>query len=202
MGRLWSAYADELAAAVFVGWPMCVLVAWAVHRCRGVSAATGARARRRALGDGLLLASVLPFALATLSHGYGSSRALSLMPLGELSSSFGSAEVALSSVTLLNTGGNAILLAGFGALLPLRSRSLAGLPRVAACAAALSLAVEAVQYAMALGRVSSVDDILLNTAGAVAGALVTRHRWRRRPASAAAKSVGADAERGESIRGC
>ena len=59
-------------------------------------------------------------------------------------------------------------------------------------AAAGSLAVETLQYALELGRVSSIDDMLLNAAGATGMAgLVTRHWWRiqktakSRPASAA-----------------
>jgi glycopeptide antibiotics resistance protein len=52
---------------------------------------------------------------------------------------------------------------------------------VAAGAAAGSLLVETLQWALDLGRVSSVDDVLLNTLGAVLAALVTRPWWR--PAS-------------------
>ncbi|MGW0931966.1 VanZ family protein [Streptomyces sp. NPDC002644] len=184
MGWAWSAYADELAAAALAGLPVCVLMAWVLRRCLGTGTGTGAvdtDAWRSALLDGLLLASVLPFAYATLSHGYGSGRVLSLVPLAELSTSFGAAEVAFSSVTLFNVGGNVALLAGFGALLPLRSRRCASLPRVAVVAVTLSATVEIAQYALDLGRVCSTDDVLLNTLGAVTGALVTRHRWRRRP---------------------
>jgi glycopeptide antibiotics resistance protein len=37
---------------------------------------------------------------------------------------------------------------------------------VVVAAAGMSIAVEALQYALALGRVSSIDDLLLNAAGA------------------------------------
>ncbi|WP_317452075.1 MULTISPECIES: VanZ family protein [unclassified Streptomyces] len=50
---------------------------------------------------------------------------------------------------------------------------------MALTASVVSLAVEASQYALRLGRVSSVDDVLLNTAGAALGALLVR-RWSRR----------------------
>ena len=55
---------------------------------------------------------------------------------------------------------------------PLRWR--AGVGWVAAVAAAGSVLVETMQYALALGRVSSVDDVLLNTAGAALAALASR----------------------------
>ena len=60
-----------------------------------------------------------------------------------------------------------------------RTRGVLGV--VAAGAAAGSLLVETLQWALGLGRVSSVDDVLLNTLGAVLAALVTRPWWR--PAS-------------------
>ncbi|MDX3385650.1 VanZ family protein [Streptomyces niveiscabiei] len=63
---------------------------------------------------------------------------------------------------------------------PIRSRRSRTLGRVAAIAALLSTAVEITQYALAVGRVSSTDDVLLNTAGAVVGALLTRNWWRPR----------------------
>ncbi|PWG12716.1 VanZ family protein [Streptomyces sp. V2] len=102
------------------------------------------------------------------------------MPFGELSVSVASSQLAFSDVTLLNVGGNAALLLVFGALLPIRSRRSRTLGRVAAIAALLSTAVEITQYALAVGRVSSMDDVLLNTAGAVVGALLTRNWWRPR----------------------
>ncbi|MFS8499993.1 MAG: hypothetical protein FWJ70_17540, partial [Micromonosporaceae bacterium] len=48
--------------------------------------------------------------------------------------------------------------------------------------AAGSRAVEPLQYALVLGRVSSADDVLLNTAGAALAGLATRRWWRGRPA--------------------
>ena len=78
---------------------------------------------------------------------------------------------------VVQIGGNLAVFAAFGALAPVRWRI--GLATVAALAAAGSITVETLQYALDLGRVSSVDDVLLNTAGAVLAALVTRRWWRR-----------------------
>ncbi|QYC45698.1 VanZ like family protein [Nonomuraea coxensis DSM 45129] len=71
---------------------------------------------------------------------------------------------------------------------PLRTAAMASPGRVAAVAAAFSVLVEVLQLALRLGRFSSVDDVLLNTAGAVIFALVTRRWWAGRiPAGSVAR---------------
>ncbi|WP_344888687.1 VanZ family protein [Nonomuraea antimicrobica] len=81
---------------------------------------------------------------------------------------------------LVQVGGNLLVFAALGALLPVRSRAMSSTARVAAVAAAFSVVVEVLQYVLRLGRFSSVDDVLLNTAGAVIFALVTRRWWAGR----------------------
>jgi glycopeptide antibiotics resistance protein len=81
-------------------------------------------------------------------------------------------------VAVAQIGGNLLMFAAFGALAPLRLQALARLPVIIGLAAAGSLAVETLQYVLALGRVSSIDDMLLNAAGAGVAGLVTRRWWR------------------------
>jgi glycopeptide antibiotics resistance protein len=81
---------------------------------------------------------------------------------------------------IVQVGGNLLVFAALGALLPVRSPRFAGLVAVAAVAASASITVETLQYALRLGRVSSIDDVLLNTAGAVLAAMVTRGWWAER----------------------
>ncbi|MEU9338604.1 VanZ family protein [Streptomyces sp. NPDC048290] len=190
MGRVFSSYADELTVAVFLGVPLSITLAWLLHRFV-IARTPGPGIRRLAVLDGLLAVSVLPFLYATLSRGYGSGRTLSVVPFSELSSSFSTAQVALSEVTLMNIGGNTALLFLFGALLPVRSRRCRGFARVAAVAALLSIGVEAAQYALAVGRVSSVDDVLVNVVGALIGALVSRPWWATVPVPRASASTAA-----------
>ncbi|WP_220449119.1 VanZ family protein [Nonomuraea mesophila] len=78
---------------------------------------------------------------------------------------------------LVQVGGNLLVFAALGALLPVRSRAMSSTARVAAVAAGFSVLVEVLQYALRLGRFSSVDDVILNTTGAVIFALVTRRWW-------------------------
>lgn len=87
------------------------------------------------------------------------------------------------SEAIVQVGGNLAVFAAAGALVPVRWRLGSGRPGavlglVAAGAAAGSVLVETLQWALDLGRVSSVDDVLLNTLGAVLAALATRRWWR------------------------
>jgi glycopeptide antibiotics resistance protein len=101
-----------------------------------------------------------------------------LLPLRDLAAQLaGDPGVAVAQI-----GGNLPVFAVFGALAPLRFGSLARLPVIIGLAAAGSLVVETLQYALALGRVSSIDDVLLNAAGAGVAGLVTRRWWRKRSA--------------------
>lgn len=74
--------------------------------------------------------------------------------------------------------GNLVLFAAAGFFAPVRLRI--GLGAVALGAAAGCVAVEAAQYLFGTGRVASVDDVMLNTLGAVLAALASRRWWRTR----------------------
>ncbi|RJL36187.1 VanZ family protein [Bailinhaonella thermotolerans] len=90
---------------------------------------------------------------------------------------------------LLQVGGNLVLMAPLGVILPLVAERLRGPLRVGLVAGLLSLAAEVAQGVLVLGRAFDADDVILNTAGAVlAYFLIGRRlsRWfharRRRPA--------------------
>jgi glycopeptide antibiotics resistance protein len=70
--------------------------------------------------------------------------------------------------------GNLLGVRALGFLAPVRFAALASLPRILALAAGCSVLVETAQYVLLLDRVSSVDDVLLNTAGAGLAALASR----------------------------
>ncbi|MGW4650833.1 VanZ family protein [Kitasatospora sp. NPDC004289] len=76
-------------------------------------------------------------------------------------------------------GGNVLLGAPFGLLLPVLWPKARGLFRVLLRTAALMLLVELVQGALITGRAFDVDDIILNTAGAVLGYLLLGRRLVR-----------------------
>jgi glycopeptide antibiotics resistance protein len=73
---------------------------------------------------------------------------------------------------LLEAAANVLLFVPFGAALGLRDFSIG---RTAGYGLALSAAVEGAQWLLIPGRTTSLDDVLLNTLGAVVGhALLTR----------------------------
>ncbi|MDR7280079.1 VanZ family protein [Catenuloplanes atrovinosus] len=78
-------------------------------------------------------------------------------------------------------GGNLLVFAGLGALAPVRWPALRGIGRVSLLGAAASAIVETLQYALDLGRVASIDDVLVNAAGAGLAALLSRPWWRPAP---------------------
>ena len=95
---------------------------------------------------------------------------VSLVPLRDL--------VTMSTYQVV---GNLLILAALGFLAPVRFAAMASLPRILALAAVGSALIETAQYVLQLDRVSSVDDVLLNTAGAGLAALASHPWWMARP---------------------
>ncbi|GHH57169.1 hypothetical protein GCM10018773_64150 [Streptomyces candidus] len=89
--------------------------------------------------------------------------------------------------TVKQLGGNIVMGIPFGVLLPVLVPRTRGLVRVAAATALVMILVELVQGALITGRAFDVDDVLLNTAGALMGYLLIGRRMgravhpRRRP---------------------
>jgi glycopeptide antibiotics resistance protein len=99
---------------------------------------------------------------------------VSLVPLQDLFTIFADGPVRATGQIV----GNLLVFAALGFFVPIRFAALASVPRILALAAGLSILVEAAQYVLQLDRVSSVDDVLLNAAGAGLAALASRRWWR------------------------
>ncbi|MFE9739863.1 VanZ family protein [Streptomyces sp. NPDC006477] len=148
--------------------PLAVLVAWAParrRRARGVASAW-----RMSLAEVGMVHGTVPFVWMILMPGGGAGvvpARVSLVPLRDL-------------VTMgpLGIGGNLLVFAALGFFAPMRFAALTSLPRILALGAGCSVLVETAQYVLRLDRVSSVDDVLLNAAGAVLAALASRRWWR------------------------
>ncbi|WP_445270056.1 VanZ family protein [Streptomyces sp. DSM 41634] len=108
-------------------------------------------------------------------------------------------------------GGNLLLGVPFGVLLPVLLPPARGLLRVAAVTVCLMTLVELTQGALVTGRVFDIDDVILNTAGALLGYLLIGrrlgravhprrghwwHRWTR-PRRPAARAKAPEAPRPE-----
>ncbi|MDX3641686.1 VanZ family protein [Streptomyces sp. MB09-02B] len=80
---------------------------------------------------------------------------------------------------LKQVGGNILLGLPFGILLPVLAPGARGLLRVPALTALMMLLVELVQGALVTGRAFDIDDVILNTAGALLGYLLLGRRLGR-----------------------
>ncbi|GAA2796039.1 VanZ family protein [Saccharopolyspora taberi] len=168
MITVWQSWGHVLLAAAFA-LPPAVLAVVVLARWRAGSEG----AVRRSVAEVGAVVGTLPWLWMVLTPRPGEPE-LALVPLRDLVDQLYGRPVAAT----VQIAGNLLVLAAFGAFLPMRFAALSRPHRIAVAAAAVSLAIELLQYALRLGRVSSVDDVLLNTAGAVLSSLLTQ-RWRR-----------------------
>ncbi|WP_241562603.1 VanZ family protein [Streptomyces hoynatensis] len=165
----WHGWVGTFTGVVFLtvaALPLAVLAAWALARRRRRAGAGAARSWRRSLAEvGIVYGTVLPVWLILLP-GDEDGAVVNLVPLRDL--------------LTMDTGqivGNLLVFAPLGFLAPLRFPGLASARRILALGAGCALLVETAQYVLPLDRVSSVDDVLLNTAGAALAALASRRWW-------------------------
>lgn len=156
--------------------PLAALAVWALVRRRSVTGTTPALAWRMSLAEVGIVYGTVPWVWMIMLPGGGAGAVpgrVVLVPLQDLLT-------ILADGPLSATGqivGNLLVFAALGFLAPLRFAALASVPRILALAAACSVLVEVAQYVLQLDRVSSVDDVLLNTAGAGLAALASRRWW-------------------------
>ncbi|MFI9839771.1 VanZ family protein [Nonomuraea sp. NPDC051941] len=172
MARTWELWGNVIIAGTFA-LPLALLAILLLsrHRARAGHPAP----LRTSIADVGIAVGTAPWIWMTLTPRNGQT-GVSLVPFKDLADLVS----APWDAVLVQVGGNLLVFAALGALLPVRSRAMSSLARVAAVAAAFSVIVEVLQYALRLGRFSSVDDVLMNTAGAVIFALVTRRWWADR----------------------
>ncbi|OKI53803.1 VanZ family protein [Micromonospora sp. CB01531] len=153
---------------MLVGLPLAALVVWALTRRR--RAAGVPSAWRMSLAEVGMVYGTVPLVWLTMMPGPGAGIVpgrVSLVPLRDL-------------VTMgpIGIGGNLLIFAALGFFAPIRFAALATVPRTLALGAGCAVLVETAQYVLRLDRVSSVDDVLVNAAGAVLAGLASRHWWR------------------------
>jgi hypothetical protein len=161
---------DGVALATLAALPFAALAVWVLVRGRALAGTTPARAWRRSLLEVGLVYGTLPGLWITMVPGNLAGVVpgrVSLVPLRDL-----------ATMGTFQIVGNLLIFAALGLLAPVRFAALATLGRTVVVAAIGSVLVETAQYVQRLDRVSSVDDVLLNTAGAGLAALVSRPWWR------------------------
>jgi hypothetical protein len=153
---------------MLVGLPLAAVVVSVLALCR--RARDGVAAWRFSVAEVGMVYGTVPMVWLTLQPGPGAGVVpgrVSWVPLRDL--------VTMGPVGI---GGNLLIFAALGFFGPIRFAALASLPRIMALGAACSILVESAQYILRLDRVSSVDDVLVNTAGVVLAALASRWWWR------------------------
>lgn len=161
----WFATVGGVVITAIVALPLLPLAAGVLARIRRALGMSPRHAwRSSALDVGLLYGVGVPIWLTMLPGG---NREISLVPFRDM-----------ATLPPYEIVGNMLLLAAVGALVPLRFRALASVPRATLVAMALSCAIETCQYVLPIGRVASVDDVILNTAGAAVAALGSWMWWR------------------------
>jgi hypothetical protein len=157
--------------------PLAALAVWALARRRSAIATTPAW--RMSLAEVGIVYGTAPWIWMILlpNHRVGDGHArVSLAPLRDLILILAGGPLT-ATVQIV---GNLLVFAALGFFAPLRFAALASAPRILALAASCSVLVETLQYVLRLDRVSSVDDVLLNAAGAGLAALASRRWWRDR----------------------
>ncbi|MEU2174962.1 VanZ family protein [Nocardia sp. NPDC019219] len=157
---MWEAWGRVVLAAV-AAIPVAGLVAWWL---------AGRRGWRAALCDVGIVTGTAPWLWMILTPN-GTGRSLNLVPLRDL------AEQLADDRVIEQFGGNLLVFAALGFLLPVRRPWFTRSYRILLVGAAASIAVETAQFALAIGRHSSVDDVLFNAAGAYLAGQLSRHLW-------------------------
>jgi len=132
---------------------------------RGVPAAT---ARRWALAEVAMVVGTVPWVWMILTPASPAARELRAVPLVDLVQVLAGGGL----TAFFQVVGNLLVFAAFGCFAPWRWPI--GAIAVTLVAASASVVVEGLQYALALGRVTSVDDVLLNAVGAGLAAVLSR----------------------------
>ncbi|MGB3444787.1 MAG: VanZ family protein [Actinophytocola sp.] len=171
MAGRWHGCFDTENGVLFMmlaGLPLAGLVVWFLARRRRAAGVTSAW--RLSLAEVGMVYGTVPFVWMTTMPGSGAGIVpgrVSLVPLRDL--------VTMGPIGIV---GNLLIFAALGFFAPMRFAALASVPRILALAAACSVLVETAQYVLRLDRVSSVDDVLVNAAGAGLAALASRRWWR------------------------
>lgn len=149
---------------------LCAVALARAHRARGLPARVAAW---RAAAEVGMVAGTLPWVWLILTPRPGP-RLVHLVPFSDLVDQvryLTPAEIAVQTV------GNLLVFAALGFLAPVRFPALAGPARLLALGAAASVLVEGLQYVLDIGRVTSVDDVLINAVGALLAGLLSRPWW-------------------------
>ncbi|MEV6276072.1 VanZ family protein [Nocardia sp. NPDC051832] len=173
MRQVWDSWGDVLVVWALAV-PMLIVGAGLVFRARVRQGRAPEQAFRDTAAEAGILGGTLPWVWMILTPADGE-RQVILVPLRDLFETLTEA----SSNTVVQVTANMVLFLPLGFLLPLRFPRCAGVLRMTLVGAGLSASLEIAQYVLDLGRYTSIDDVLMNAAGAGIGAYLARSHSRR-----------------------
>jgi len=153
-----------VVTVALAGLPIGVLVGWLLIRWRRP------RPARDSVAEVAIVVGTLPWIWMILTP-LDTPRETKLVPLLDIMNQLTVSLVA----AFFQIVGNLLVFAAFGFFAPIRWRI--GIPAVMLMAGLGSVTVETLQYVLDIGRVTSIDDVLLNASGAGLAAL-SSSRWR------------------------
>ncbi|MFG1606959.1 VanZ family protein [Actinoplanes sp. NPDC049265] len=165
---------SDIVAIAALGLPVAGLAAWLSARRRRAGGLALRPAWRMSVAEVGMIYGTAPWVWMIMLPG--SRDGVNLLPLRDL------LEVAAAGPAtgvVVQVVGNLLVFAALGFFGPIRYAGLASVGRILLLAAGCSIVVEVAQFVLRLNRVSSIDDVLLNAAGAGLAALASRRWWRR-----------------------
>jgi hypothetical protein len=169
-------YGPVILVTLLVGVPLGALAVALLVRARVRSGWSRSWAWRASISEIGMLVGTAPWLWMILTPT-GGAGGLQLVPLRDL------LDVLRGGDTIVQLVGNLLAFAAVGFFLPMRLRMARArwVPAVVALVAAgLSVVVETLQFVLQLGRVSSIDDVLINALGAALASLLSIRWWRSR----------------------
>ncbi|MEV6333554.1 VanZ family protein [Nocardia vinacea] len=161
MNRTWEAWGGVITATI-AALPLAVALAWWLARRRG--------SWRNALCEVGIVVGTAPWLWMVLTPA-GTGRSVNAVPLRDLIDQLRDDRV------VEQLGGNLLVFAALGFLLPMRWAWFANPWRLLLVGAVLSSVVEVSQFVLGIGRHSSVDDVLVNATGALLAGLASNRWW-------------------------
>jgi hypothetical protein len=174
IAHAWSLWGIQVVAGL-LALPVAAYLGRWLAAGRRRAGASRSWAARSAFAEVAMVFGTLPWLWLTLSPNPRDIRGVNLVPLADLHRQFHVGTL----YALMQVGGNLLVFAALGFAMPIRWR--VGPLAALATGVAGSAIIETLQYVLNLGRYSSVDDILVNAAGAVLFGWASRPWWRRRP---------------------
>lgn len=153
-----------------------------ISKLRISRGATAVQAVRTSALEGLTGVFLTPIAYIALLPGWGGTTIVNLTPLKGLISG------STAGILFIQILVHLVPYIPLGAVISLRWPRLATVPRILGIGLVLGSLAEIYQYLFLVGRVVSVDDVLLAMIGAGGGALLAYH-WRAKPGLAGYPSV-------------